>query len=152
MIMDFILKPAIIWSETAKFIIIQAMAENSIMAILSNVSNNNIARNNIFYNNSTSGAWSCGLLLSSGNGNAAYNNVAYGNFAGFCIHTRVTNARLYNNIAMKTTIMECMLAITLQVDLRWKITPSITMAPMGFLWAMGPRPPPSKIMSPMPIQ
>ncbi|MDR4495887.1 MAG: right-handed parallel beta-helix repeat-containing protein, partial [Nitrospirales bacterium] len=61
--------------------------------------NNNIARNNKFYNNSVAGSWSCGLLLSSGNGSQAYNNVAYGNYAGFCIQTRVTNARLFNNIA-----------------------------------------------------
>ena len=32
----------------------------------SNVANHNIARNNIFYNNSTSGDWSCGLLLRFG--------------------------------------------------------------------------------------
>jgi parallel beta-helix repeat protein len=66
---------------------------------LSNVSNHNIARNNSFYQNSTSGGWSCGLLLSSGDGTMAYNNTAYGNFAGFCILMRVSNARLFNNIA-----------------------------------------------------
>ena len=34
----------------------------------------------------------------------AYNNVAYGNFAGFCIQARVTNARLYNNIAYENDV------------------------------------------------
>jgi parallel beta-helix repeat protein len=68
------------------------------------VANNNIARNNRFYNNSTAGIWSCGLLLSSGNGNQAFNNVAYGNFAGFCVKERVTNARLYNNIAYENNV------------------------------------------------
>ncbi len=66
---------------------------------LSGVSNYNIARNNTFRNNSTAGQWSCGLILSSGNGNQAYNNVAYGNFAGLCILRRTTNARLFNNIS-----------------------------------------------------
>ena len=66
---------------------------------LPGVSNFNIARNNKFFNNSTSGDWSCGLILSSGEGNMAYNNLAYGNFAGFCILHRTTNARLFNNIS-----------------------------------------------------
>ena len=80
------------------------MAGNSITVICSGVANNNIARNNKFYDNSTAGVWSCGLLLSSGNGNQAYNNVAYGNYAGFCIQSRVTNARLYNNIAYENDV------------------------------------------------
>lgn len=66
---------------------------------LSGVANFNIARNNVFYDNSTSGNWSCGLILSSGDGSIAYNNISYGNYAGFCILHRVKNARLYNNIA-----------------------------------------------------
>ena len=61
--------------------------------------NNNTIRNNIFHDNNTLGSWGCGLLISSGNGTQAYNNIAYGNFAGFCIFTRVTNARLFNNIS-----------------------------------------------------
>jgi parallel beta-helix repeat protein len=68
---------------------------------LSGVSNYNIARNNIFHDNSTAGQWSCGLILSSGEGNMAYNNIAYGNFAGFCIAYRTTNARLFNNISFE---------------------------------------------------
>jgi len=70
---------------------------------LPEVSNHNIARNNIFFDNSTSGKWSCGLILSSGEGNMAYNNIAYGNFAGFCIIYRTTNARLFNNISYGNT-------------------------------------------------
>ena len=66
---------------------------------LSGVANYNIARNNVFYDNSTSGKWSCGLILSSGDGNMAYNNISYGNYAGLCILHRVTNARLFNNIS-----------------------------------------------------
>ncbi len=66
---------------------------------LSGVANHNIARNNVFYDNSTSGKWSCGLILSSGDGNKAYNNISYGNYAGLCILHRVTNARLFNNIS-----------------------------------------------------
>ncbi|MDR4495063.1 MAG: right-handed parallel beta-helix repeat-containing protein [Nitrospirales bacterium] len=68
-------------------------------ASLSGVANHNIARNNVFHDNSQSRQWSCGLILSSGEGNMAYDNIAYGNFAGFCIQARVTNAQLFNNIA-----------------------------------------------------
>lgn len=70
---------------------------------LRGVANHNIARHNEFYHNSQKGKWTCGLILSSGDGNVAYNNIAYGNFAGLCILHRVTNARLFNNIAYENT-------------------------------------------------
>ena len=66
---------------------------------LAGVTNSNIARTNTLHDNGTSGDFSCGLLLSSGDGNVAYNNVAYRNPAGFCTMYRVTNALLYNNIS-----------------------------------------------------
>lgn len=71
---------------------------------LPGVANHNIARSNRFFNNSRSGKWSCGLILSSGDGNVAYNNIAYENFAGFCIESRVANARLYNNISYQNDV------------------------------------------------
>ncbi len=64
-----------------------------------NTADYNIIRQNTFHDNNTAGEWGCGLILSSGKGNVAYNNIAYGNFAGFCIQSRATNAHLYNNIS-----------------------------------------------------
>ena len=59
--------------------------------------NNNIIRNNRVHDNTTTGQWGCGILLSSGNGNQAYNNVVFGNFAGLCSQNRVSNSRIFNN-------------------------------------------------------
>ena len=63
-----------------------------------NTANHNLVRYNLVHNNSLDG-WSCGILLSSGEGNIAYSNIAYENHIGLCSQYRSTNAKLYNNIA-----------------------------------------------------
>ncbi|MGD9852895.1 MAG: right-handed parallel beta-helix repeat-containing protein [Nitrospirales bacterium] len=68
-----------------------------------NTANNNVIRHNIVHNNGLAG-WSCGILLSSGEGNIAHNNIVYENFIGLCSQYRSTNAQFYNNIAYENRI------------------------------------------------
>jgi hypothetical protein len=56
----------------------------------------NIARNNICFNNSTSGS-GCGLGIYSGANNIAYNNIIWGNERGIGVGYGSTNAMVYNN-------------------------------------------------------
>lgn len=63
-----------------------------------NTAHYNVVRYNLVYQNSWDG-WSCGILLSSGEGNAAYGNIAYENFIGLCSQYRSTDSLIFNNVA-----------------------------------------------------
>jgi len=64
---------------------------------------NNVARNNIVYNNGvTEDGTSFGILLTNGSNNQAYDNIVYGNSGGIEISTSCTNCvvdgnTIYNN-------------------------------------------------------
>lgn len=64
--------------------------------------NHNMVRYNRVHNNSLDG-WSCGILLSSGEGNVAHSNIAYENFIGLCSQYRSANAQIFNNIAYQNS-------------------------------------------------